>query len=416
MSRIQASLLLVLLAGSAALCLALFGPYTGDSSRYLSLAANLAQGNGFSAAPQPPYHPEVFRPPMYPLFLAVLMRLGLGVLGFVAVQLALYLVAIWVSMRTALVITGDRLTAVLLGVLLAVYPPLVRWTTSITAESLCTILFCVCCWCLARHLQHASWPNTMGLGLSVGALFFTRITYVVLVPIVVGVSAVRSRKHGGMRYAVVLAMVVLAPTALWVERNLTVMPSSFNPFGVGSGMGLWVRAVELQEPSMEQRAAWIDGNLDIQVAHGGTEPALQAKADARLFWEGLEVIRSRWRDFVAMTFWLFACREWVEAYDPRLPVAVLWLATGASGTLLAMGYVGIVLMRNRWSLVLPLVGLCFAVAAVHAPFATEGRYTAPVRPTLYMFSAVTAAWGFRKIMRLMGRGERVLGTTPRRES
>jgi len=406
-TRIHVALLLALLATSAAVCLVLFGVYTGDSDRYLIVAANLAHGNGFSAATQPPYHPEVFRPPVYPLFLASFIRLGVGVYGIVAAQVTLYLLAIAIAMRTALVVTGSRLAAGLLGLLLAAHPALVRWTVSVTAESVCTILFCLVAWFFVRYLQQPSWANTIALGASVDFLSLTRITYLVLVPVVIGLSIVGSRKRGRLRYACVLAMIVLLPTAVWTERNLRVMPSAFNPFGVGSGMALWGRALELEEPSQKRRTELMVQNRDYGVAHEGTDPALQAKADADLFRAASIVIRRRWTEFVGITVSLIVFREWVEGYDPGLPVAVLWLATGASGTLLAMAYVGIALMRSRWALVLPLAGLCFCVAAIHAPFATEARYTAPVRPVLYMFSAMAAAWMFERFNRLMGRTERV---------
>jgi 4-amino-4-deoxy-L-arabinose transferase-like glycosyltransferase len=396
-------MLLALLATSATVCLARFGFYTGDSGGYLRIAANLANGNGFSGATQPPYDPEVFRPPMYPLFLAGLMRLGLDVYGIVVVQIVLYITAIQIAMRTTLAVTGNRLAAGLLGLLMAANPALVRWTVSVTAEALCTTLFCLVAWCIVRDLHQATWSNTITLGISIVALFLTRVTYVVLVPLVIGVSMLTSWKVGRLRYAGVLAMIVLVPAALWIGRNLSVMPSEFHPFGIGSGMALWGRAVELQEASQERRTALIVSNRDYQVAHDGTGPALQAKADADLFRAASEVIRFRWTEFVRMTVFLIVFREWVERYDPELPTAVLWVATVGSGTLLGMGYVGIVLIRSRWTLALPLAVLCFGVAAVHAPFATEARYTAPVRPILYMFSALTAAWVAERVIGVMRR-------------
>src|SRR5689334_10230314 len=69
------------------ICLRVFGPYTGDSARYLALARNLAAGNGFSASASSPYYPEIFRAPLYPLFLSVLFRFNIGVTGAVLVQL-----------------------------------------------------------------------------------------------------------------------------------------------------------------------------------------------------------------------------------------------------------------------------------------------------------------------------------------
>ncbi len=187
-------------------------------------------------------------------------------------------------------------------------------------------------------------------------------------------------------------MIILVPAVLWIGRNRSVMPSEFHPFGVGAGMALWGRAIELKEPDQKQRTALLAANREYVIAHEGTNPALQSKADADLFRAASEVIRSRWIEFVRLTVFLIVFREWSETYDPKLPTPVLWLVTVGSSALLGLGYVGIALMRTRWTLTVPLVVLCFGVAAVHAPFATEARYTAPVRPILYMFSALTVAW------------------------
>jgi len=397
------AMLLALLATSATVCLARFGPYTGDSGRYLQIAANLSNGNGFSGATQAPYDPEVFRPPMYPLFLAGLMRLGLDVYGVVLVQIVLYVTAIQIAMRTTLTVTGNPLAAGLQGLLLAANPALVRWTVSITTEALCTALFCLVAWCIVRSLHQATWSNTITLGISIVFLLLTRATYVVLVPLVIGVSLITSWKVGRLRYVGVLAMIVLVPTALWIGRNLSMMPSEFHPFGIGSGMALWGRAVELQEASQQRGTVLIASNRDYQVAHEGTDPALQAKADADLFRAASEAIRFRWTEFVRMTLSLIVFREWVERYDPGLPAAALWAVTAGSGALLGMAYVGIFLLRSRWACALPLLVLCFGVAAAHAPFATEARYTAPVRPILYMFSALTAAWVAEWVIGVMRR-------------
>ncbi len=168
------AILVLLLTTSAVGCLAFFGPYTGDSGRYLRLAANLADGNGLSAATQPPYDPEVFRPPMYPLFLAGLKGLGLDVYGIILVQVILYLVAINFAMRTTVAVTGNQLAAGLLGFLMAAHPALMRWTVSITTEVLCTTLFCLVAWCVAKDLRQPTWSNTIVLGICIVTLFLTR--------------------------------------------------------------------------------------------------------------------------------------------------------------------------------------------------------------------------------------------------
>jgi hypothetical protein len=379
-------LVLVLLVSSAAICLVLFGPYTGDSERYLILARNLSDGIGFSAASHPPYYPEMFRPPMYPLFLAGPIRLGLGIPGILAIQVVLYFVAILLTVQLTVTVTGSEVVAKCVGLLLACYLPLVHWIVSITTETLCVLFFCGCSAALIRHLQAPSWWNTTSLGVSVVGLFLTRVSYLALLPVVVGLSLFRLRKRG-LHYSVVLALITVVPIAGWITRNLTVMPGSFNPLGFNTGIALWARAIELTEPNIAAVAAATSRNADFNTVHSSADPLVQAKADERLSRWALGVIRSDQWGFLRMTIWALTFREWIEGYDPRLPTGVLWMATAVGGALLLLAYVGVLLLRNRWSVGLPLLALCVTVAGAHAPFLMEARYTAPVRPMLYIFSA-----------------------------
>ena len=155
--RFAPLIFLVLAIVSGGICLGFFGPFTGDSSRYLLLGQNLARGHGFSAATVPPYHPETFRPPLYPAFLATVMRLGLGVYGIIAVQLLCYYLAVILMVRTASTITGNCLSAFLLGLILTGYPPLVHWVVSMTSEFLCSVLYCILCWSAYSFFRIPSW-------------------------------------------------------------------------------------------------------------------------------------------------------------------------------------------------------------------------------------------------------------------
>ncbi len=52
-----------------------FNPTTPDAAGYFNLAKNLARGRGFSLSPEPPYEPDAFRTPGYPLLLAACFKL-----------------------------------------------------------------------------------------------------------------------------------------------------------------------------------------------------------------------------------------------------------------------------------------------------------------------------------------------------
>jgi hypothetical protein len=224
--------------------------------------------------------------------------------------------------------------------------------------------------------------------MSVAALFLTRANYVVLAPLAIGICVFRFRRRG-WHCSIVVAAFALLPICGWMARNIATMPQGFNPLGVNMGMAVWDRAVELGDGSIQQKILQVANDPDFQTLHGSADLSLQLEADKRLFLRGIRVIRSQWMSFVTMTFWALVFREWVETYSPSLPGVVLLMTATASAVLLGLAYVGVILVRGNWILAVPLVVLCMSIGAVHAPFFMEGRYTAPVRPVLYMFSVVS---------------------------
>ena len=289
--RFAPLIFLVLAIVSGGICLKFFGPFTGDSSRYLLLGHNLARGHGFSAAAAPPFHPETFRPPLYPAFLATMMRLGLGVYGIIAVQLLSYYLAVILMVRTASTITGNRLSALLLGLILTGYPPLVHWGVSITSEFLCSVLYCILCWSAYSFFRRPSWANTSVLSLTSAALFLTRPEYIVLFPLLVGISLYRFHRNSTWYYTGALAILMVLPIGGWMLRNVAVIPGPPRPLGLGAGMTLWIRTIELQEPDVGRRTAWL-AHPDFQTLHSRDDPSALRVADDNLRREAVEVIRA----------------------------------------------------------------------------------------------------------------------------
>ncbi|MBM3323997.1 hypothetical protein FJY69_11050, partial [candidate division WOR-3 bacterium] len=73
-----------------------------DAPEYLRLADNLARHRLFSLDSAPPYRPDVFRTPVYPLFLAGFFLLfSSPILPALLGQLALSLLLIWATYTLA---------------------------------------------------------------------------------------------------------------------------------------------------------------------------------------------------------------------------------------------------------------------------------------------------------------------------
>ncbi|HWP42163.1 MAG TPA: glycosyltransferase family 39 protein [Blastocatellia bacterium] len=381
----------VLLAVSAFISINLVGIYTGDSNRYLSLARNLAQGNGFSAAEQAPFYPEVFRAPLYPLFLSVLLRCGLGEMGTVIVQIVLYLLAAVISVKLALELTSQSFAAILVGIFLCGYAPLVRWAASITTESLCTVLFCITCYSFVSYIKRPTWWITSILGLGATGLFFTRTTYITVAVLIIALSLYRLHNRATLRYSLALSLIIVLPVAGWVIRNMTIMPGSFHPFGIGTGMALYVKSLELQKPDYDKRTEAIMNKTEFQIVHTESRLPDVVEADEALKREAIGVIRSHKLQYVLDVAILSIARQWIEVYNPGLPRPLLFAIMCISAAMLFTSYVGMFLIGARFD-VLSIIAMCFSVAFIHAVFVVEARYTSPVRPVLYIFSAFTVSY------------------------
>ena len=181
-------------------------------------------------------------------------------------------------------------------------------------------------------------------------------------------------------------------------RNVAVIPGPPRPLGLGAGMTLWVRTIELQEPDVGRRTAWL-AHPDFQTLHSKDDPSALRVADDNLRREAIEVIRVRWPSYLEESLIKLFVREWVEVFAPGLPIGLLWTTAAISFSLLALGYLGMALMRAQWSECWPLVLITFGVAATHAFGGTEARYTAPLRTLLIhvflLLACITSAVVFR---------------------
>ena len=396
---------LLLLALSAGACIIFFDVQAGDSERYLRLANNISQGHGFSAGTSAPYYPEVFNMPLYPYFVAFWTKLGIGVYGIAVIQGGLYFLAVLLVGKIALVLTSDRLVALLSTLISVAYLPIVRWAVAIHTEVLCAFLFCSACLCLLYFLTAPTWKNTFALGLFLAGLFLTRPAYFALFPLVAITVALYHYRAGRLKYSIALIALLGLVTLSWGWRNVTALSGAFQPFGVGSGMGLFQAAVEIQEPNYEKRDALVYKNPDHLMVVWGSNPLQRLESDRRLKQAAMDTIRVRWWDYVKRTVFLIVWRQWFEAFDQRLPGALVVSVAAISISLLILAYIGVFVAGKNNLAALSLALLCFAVCASHSLFIQTARYTAPVRPILYIFSSVAIVHFIRKLRkRLEGNG------------
>lgn len=196
-------------------------PLTHDEREYLALAANLADGRGFTYPPPPPGEPEperFGRAPVYPLFLAALTSLG----GEPAIPLVKAsqagLGALGVALIAALAgrAAGAR-AAVRAAWLGAIYPPLVWMPAYVLSETLYMTLALANVLLAERALRGA--PASRGAWLACGVVgglaALTRPAHLFFL-MLFGLYLVAKRRVAVTALVAAGALLVIAP---WTARN-----------------------------------------------------------------------------------------------------------------------------------------------------------------------------------------------------
>ena len=167
----------VLVAGTAlriAACVVLGENLANDRDIYLALADGIAEGRGYSSPSST--EPTAFRPPLYPLLLALPgLRTSWGV---ALLNILLGTVTILMTDRLARAVGLSRERAVLAAGLVAVDPLLINYTTQPMTEVLCAclvtaLLLSISCEPLGRL---SGWLQPVAIGVLFGLSVLCRPT------------------------------------------------------------------------------------------------------------------------------------------------------------------------------------------------------------------------------------------------
>ena len=200
-----------------------------DADHYLDLARSLASGKGFQLAfPQLEMHPTAFRPPLYPLLLAIPQWVGGTDVLLPARLLSLILgvAVIALTVQLGLRLAGP-VAGVVAGGVVAIYPPLVANDTITLTEPLALLLILG----ILLTLHGRQW---IACGVLTGMLLLTRPNAYLVVAIVVIVLW----RLIGRRRALLCACVCAAVVVPWLIRNQlqvgTLRPTTSDGFNLAA--------------------------------------------------------------------------------------------------------------------------------------------------------------------------------------
>jgi hypothetical protein len=203
----------------------------GDERLYWQVANGLASGSQADLG--------LLWPPLYPEFLAVLLRIGGGSLLFVQlVQTGLLVLTALLARDLWQRLVRPGPAADLVAVAFLVYPPLISYAHYLWPEILHLTLFVSALWVLALRRTRPLWLAVLGLLLGL-ALLTKSILGPFLIMFWLPVGLTRPRRRGLLNMALVLGvfLVTVSPT-LWstYKRNGSPAISNSVPFNLWVGL------------------------------------------------------------------------------------------------------------------------------------------------------------------------------------
>jgi 4-amino-4-deoxy-L-arabinose transferase-like glycosyltransferase len=202
-------------------------PFT-DYAVYDGLARNLAAGKGyyndFSVPGEVDYHTFAFRPPGWPLLLAaVYLITGPSLAVAKALTLILSVLVVWLGYELVRGLANERV-ARLSGLLLALFPSLIAYTSILASEWLFTVLILPIFIILIGKPEMWTLPRVIAAGALFGAALLTRPIVQFWPVVILAYVLYRTRSIWlTLRLGVIFALAAAVVVLPWSFRNQRVL-------------------------------------------------------------------------------------------------------------------------------------------------------------------------------------------------
>ena len=380
-----------------------------DESQYVNIAQNFATGHGLRTSTNPltghVVEFEVQRPPVYPLMLAVVFRLGGNVRAVQVVQAVLGALTCLMIYVLAKELMGEW-PARIAGAVSAVYPFYIYFAGRVLSETLFLLLFVTSWYYVVRMWrelnEREAWTRWVAscllAGLLGAAAALTRseaLAVFVLVPVVMVLTG--PRRWMGLALGMLMLVVLSVGLSPWVTRNYrlttirthagdTVRPGAFIPTTLKVGESLY-----------DAVGPWANGAPNKENT-GWPQHARELERDeyARdqyLFDEAVRYMRAHKKRTVRLAG-IKLIRMWniFPNYEEGRTPLLMTISAVAYIPVILTALVGLWAAMRRPALVFWLMVPVMVLTVVHVIFLGSIRYRMAMMPFVMVLSGAGAWW------------------------
>ena len=189
---------------------------------YFNVSQNIIAGYGFTDSQGPPYVPYAFRPPLYFYFIALTHWLFNGYWGVIILQIAIGSVLPLIGMKIASYVLKSHKLLLVIGVLLALEPMGILYSTVFYSETVFTLLLLLSILYVFRYVTEENLYLLLISGGMLGLACLTRPTVEYLPVLITACIVWNARKRLSKKvYAHIGAylLVFAAVVSPWIYRN-----------------------------------------------------------------------------------------------------------------------------------------------------------------------------------------------------
>lgn len=383
-----------------------------DRDAYISIATSLIEGRGYSSPHSE--RPTAFRPPIYPLCLAVGRLVFPTPIVVAGLNLICGLLAVWLTIQVGaqLHLGSWRFLA---GLLVATDPLLLQYSAQPMTESLCVVLAIAWLWSTLNETSEkprSRFIQYLRCGAVFGILVLSRPTFwpiaafeglFWLISLVrVPQSVERSARISLGLVHIVGTVVVVAPWLIrnWIVMAVPILTTTHGGYTLLLGNNPVFYREVVQKPwgttwpdaSQHQWEADLENSLVHDLGPDATEVARDAwqSRRARQYMLDQPSLCLQAAYHRIRSFWNTTPQgDAAKGVNSAVLVFVGWYSfVYITASLIGMGLVVARKERARW---VPLYSLIVALQVVHLFYWTNTRMRAPLTPALALFAAATCS-------------------------